>query len=74
LHPQDAGWWIAEYQLFDDPDFLDWIARQNMELIGFRPIRDLYREQSPPEPPVPHEAKLQGRHAQAALVAIFRRA
>jgi hypothetical protein len=41
---------MAEYQLFDDPDFLDWIARQNVELIGFRPIRDLYREQSPPEP------------------------
>ena len=51
LHPQDAEWRIAEYQLFDDPGFLDWVARQDVELIGFRPIRDLYREQSPPERP-----------------------
>jgi hypothetical protein len=51
LHPQDADWRIAEYQLFDDPDFLDWVAQQQVELIGFRPIRELYREQSPPERP-----------------------
>jgi hypothetical protein len=51
LHPQDADWRIAEYQLFDDPDFLAWVAAQKVELIGFRPIRELYREQSPPEPP-----------------------
>jgi hypothetical protein len=51
LHPQDADWRIAEYQLFDDPHFLDWVAQQKVELIGFRPIRELYREQSPPEPP-----------------------
>ena len=51
LHPQDAEWRTAEYRLFDDPGFLDWVARQDVELIGFRPIRDLYREQSPPERP-----------------------
>jgi chitin disaccharide deacetylase len=51
LHPHDAEWRIAEYRLFDDPGFLDWVARQEVELIGFRPIRDLYREQSPPERP-----------------------
>jgi chitin disaccharide deacetylase len=51
LHPQDAEWRIAEYQLFDQPGFLDWVARQDVELIGFRPVRDLYREQSPPERP-----------------------
>jgi chitin disaccharide deacetylase len=51
LHPHDAEWRIAEYRLFDDPGFLDWVARQAVELIGFRPIRDLYREQSPPERP-----------------------
>jgi chitin disaccharide deacetylase len=51
LHPHDAEWRIAEYQLFDDPAFLDWVAGQEVELIGFRPIRDLYREQSPPERP-----------------------
>jgi chitin disaccharide deacetylase len=51
LHPQDADWRIAEYQLFDDPDFLDWGAQQKVELIGFRPIRELYREQTPPARP-----------------------
>jgi chitin disaccharide deacetylase len=51
LHPHDAEWRIAEYQLFDDPAFLEWVAGQEVELIGFRPIRDLYREQSPPERP-----------------------
>jgi chitin disaccharide deacetylase len=51
LHPQDADWRIAEYQLFDDPDFSDWVARQKIELIGFRLIRELYREQSPPDRP-----------------------
>ena len=51
LHPQDADWRIAEYRLFDHPAFLDWAARQDVELIGFRPIRELYREQSPPERP-----------------------
>jgi chitin disaccharide deacetylase len=51
LHPQDADWRIAEYQLFDDPDFSDWVAQQKVELIGFRPIRELYREQSPPDRP-----------------------
>jgi hypothetical protein len=51
LHPQDADWRIAEYQLFDEPDFLDWVGQQKVELIGFRPIRELYHEQSPPEPP-----------------------
>ena len=51
LHPQDADWRIAEYQLFDHPDFLAWVAQQKVELIGFRPIRELYRDRSPPERP-----------------------
>jgi predicted glycoside hydrolase/deacetylase ChbG (UPF0249 family) len=51
LHPQDAEWRIAEYQLFDNRGFLGWVARQDVALLGFRPIRDLYREQSPPERP-----------------------
>jgi predicted glycoside hydrolase/deacetylase ChbG (UPF0249 family) len=51
LHPHDAEWRIAEYQLFDDPRFLDWVVGQAVELIGFRRVRDLYREQSPPERP-----------------------
>jgi len=51
LHPQDAEWRIAEYQLFGDSGFPDWVARQDVEVIGFRPLRDLYREQSPPDRP-----------------------
>lgn len=51
LHPQDADWRIAEYELFDRPDFIDWVKGQDVELVGFRRIRDLYREQSPPERP-----------------------
>jgi chitin disaccharide deacetylase len=51
LHPHDAEWRIAEYQLLDDPGFLDWVAGQEVELIGFRRLRDLYREQAPPERP-----------------------
>jgi hypothetical protein len=51
LHPQDADWRIAEYRLFDQPDFLDWVARQSVDLIGFRPIRELFRKRSPPDKP-----------------------
>ena len=51
LHPQDADWRIAEYRLFDQPDFVDCVKGQGVELVGFRRIRDLYREQSPPERP-----------------------
>ena len=51
LHPHDAEWRIAEYRLFDQPDFLEWVAQQDAALIGFRPIRELYRQQSPPERP-----------------------
>ena len=51
LHPHDAEWRIAEYRLSDQPDFLKWVAQQDAALIGFRPIRELYRQQSPPERP-----------------------
>jgi chitin disaccharide deacetylase len=44
LHPNDADWRIAEYQLFQDPDFLSWVAAQKVQLAGFRPMRDRYRE------------------------------
>jgi chitin disaccharide deacetylase len=43
LHPNDADWRIAEYRLFQDPDFLSWVASRDVELTGFRPIRDRYR-------------------------------
>jgi predicted glycoside hydrolase/deacetylase ChbG (UPF0249 family) len=51
LHPHDADWRIAEYQLFGSPDFLDWVAREDVALVGFRAVRELYRDRSPPERP-----------------------
>jgi chitin disaccharide deacetylase len=44
LHPNDADWRIAEYRLFQDRDFLSWVAAQKVQLAGFRPMRDRYRE------------------------------
>jgi predicted glycoside hydrolase/deacetylase ChbG (UPF0249 family) len=44
MHPNDAAWRIAEYELFQDADFLGWIAAQDVELTGFRIIRDRYRQ------------------------------
>jgi hypothetical protein len=43
LHPNDASWRIAEYHLFQDPEFLGWVATQDVRLSGYRPIRDQYR-------------------------------
>jgi predicted glycoside hydrolase/deacetylase ChbG (UPF0249 family) len=47
LHPDDAAWRIAEYELFDDPAFTGWVAEQGVHLLGFRQIRDLH--QGPPK-------------------------
>jgi predicted glycoside hydrolase/deacetylase ChbG (UPF0249 family) len=44
LHPNDADWRIAEYQLFQEPDFLGWVATRDVQLTGFRAMRDRYRE------------------------------
>jgi predicted glycoside hydrolase/deacetylase ChbG (UPF0249 family) len=44
MHPSDADMRIAEYQLFQNPDFLTWITTRNVRLSGFREIRDRYRE------------------------------
>jgi len=44
MHPDDATWRIAEYQLFQERAFLDWVAAQDVGLGGFRAIRDRYRE------------------------------
>ncbi len=44
MHPNDATWRIAEYHLFQEPAFLGWVAAQEVQLTGFRPIRDRYRE------------------------------
>jgi hypothetical protein len=44
MHPSDAAWRTAEYELFQDPGFLAWTAAQDARLGGFRAIRDAYRE------------------------------
>jgi predicted glycoside hydrolase/deacetylase ChbG (UPF0249 family) len=44
MHPNDADMRIAEYDLFQEPDFLAWVATQNVRLTGFREIRNRYRE------------------------------
>ncbi|MGH6884934.1 MAG: polysaccharide deacetylase family protein [Geminicoccales bacterium] len=44
IHPNDADWRIAEYRLFQDPDFLSWVAAQDVQLAGFREIRERYRQ------------------------------
>jgi hypothetical protein len=44
VHPNDADWRIAEYRLFDQPGFVEWIRDQDVRLIGFRAIRELYQE------------------------------
>jgi hypothetical protein len=44
LHPNDATWRIAVYQLFQEPDFLAWVAARAVSLGGFRSIRDRYRQ------------------------------
>jgi hypothetical protein len=44
LHPNDAHWRIAEYELFDAPGFVEWARTQDVHLIGFRAIRELYQE------------------------------
>jgi hypothetical protein len=43
MHPNDAAWRIAEYELFKQPDFLAWVAGQDAQLAGFRAMRDRYR-------------------------------
>jgi YdjC-like protein len=43
LHPDDAAWRIAEYRLCDDPAFLDWVAEREVRVIGFRAIREAWR-------------------------------
>jgi predicted glycoside hydrolase/deacetylase ChbG (UPF0249 family) len=44
LHPNDAHWRIAEYQLFSAPEFTSWLKAQDIRLIGFRAIRELHQE------------------------------
>ncbi len=43
LHPSDAAFRIAEYELFRDPSFLGWVGGQDIVLTGFRAIREVWR-------------------------------
>jgi hypothetical protein len=43
LHPGDAGFRIAEYDLFREPGFLRWVAGQKVVLTGFRAIREVWQ-------------------------------
>ena len=42
-HPNGAAFRIEEYHLFQNPDFLAWVAGQDVHLTGFRAIRDHLR-------------------------------
>lgn len=39
IHPNDAHWRKAEYQLFADPGFLDWLNQQPITIEGMRAHR-----------------------------------
>jgi predicted glycoside hydrolase/deacetylase ChbG (UPF0249 family) len=41
--PQRAQWRIDEFELFRSEQFRDWVAGQDLRLVGFREIRDRYR-------------------------------
>ena len=36
---------VEEYLLFQNAGFRDWLARQDIEVIGMRPLRDTLRAQ-----------------------------
>lgn len=40
VHPSDAHWRIAEYDLFSDPEFVAWLSAQPFRLRGMREYRD----------------------------------
>ena len=40
VHPRSAAWRVAEYELFRNPEFVEWVARSDVEVRG---IRDLDR-------------------------------
>ena len=44
LHPNDAAFRIAEYELCREPGFLAWVAGQKVALTGFRAIREVWRD------------------------------
>lgn len=40
IHPGDARWRIAEYELFSDPQFVAWLGGQSFRISGMRSYRD----------------------------------
>lgn len=47
IHPKDAAWRIGEYQVFRNKDFQDWMADQDIDIVGMRWIRDQLIGSSP---------------------------
>ena len=45
MHPNDAAWRIAEYELLQAAEFLAWAAAQPVRLAGYREIRDRWRQE-----------------------------
>lgn len=43
VHPKDAHWRAAEFELFRDPAFSEWLRSQPVVLSGMREIRDELR-------------------------------
>lgn len=44
IEPQSAFTRIAEYELFRSADFRDWLTQRGFHLIGFRALREAYRD------------------------------
>ena len=44
--PPRAHWRTDEYRIFSSPAFREWLDDQDLEVIGFRPLRELLRHRS----------------------------
>lgn len=42
IHPDDFAWRVAEYELFADGDFANWVAELDVALVGFGDLGDLH--------------------------------
>jgi hypothetical protein len=43
VHPKDAHWRTAEFDLYRDPEFATWVRGRDIELAGMRAYRDRLR-------------------------------
>lgn len=44
VHPDDAAWRTAEYDLYRSAAFSGWVGDQDVTLVGFRELRDVMRD------------------------------